>query len=97
MAAASRRLPDAMVSGIFTARSAAIRRTPRPPTPMLGVPQGSGPTGQARLSGHVLMENRHALVVDTRLTLATGNGGTRGRTRDGGGPPRQSSDHARCR
>ena len=36
------------------------------------VPQGAGPTCQARLSGHVLMENRHALVVDTRLTLATG-------------------------
>ena len=31
-----RRLPHAMVSGIFAARSAAIRRTPRPPTPMLG-------------------------------------------------------------
>jgi len=25
------------------------------------------------------------------------DGGTRGRARDGGGPPRQSSDHARCR
>src|SRR6516225_2971888 len=65
MAAARRRLPDAMVSGIFTARSAAIIRTPRP-TPMLGC--------TARVLaylGLVLMENRHALVVDTRLTLAT--------------------------
>ena len=33
-----------------------------------------GPGQPARLAylGHVLMENRHALVVDTRLTLATG-------------------------
>jgi hypothetical protein len=33
-----------------------------------------GPGRPARLAylGHVLMENRHALVVDTRLTLATG-------------------------
>jgi transposase len=33
-----------------------------------------GPGQPAKLSylGHVLMENRHALVVDTRLTLATG-------------------------
>src|SRR5437762_3526212 len=33
-----------------------------------------GPSQPAKLAylGHVLMENRHALVVDTRLTLATG-------------------------
>src|SRR5207244_9386178 len=33
-----------------------------------------GPGQPAKLAylGHVLMENRHALVVDTRLTLATG-------------------------
>ena len=33
-----------------------------------------GPGQPARLAylGHVLMENRHALVVDTRVTLATG-------------------------
>ena len=33
-----------------------------------------GPGQPAKLSylGHVLMENRHALVVDTRLSLATG-------------------------
>src|SRR5262245_12672300 len=33
-----------------------------------------GPGQPARLGylGHVLMENRHALVVDTGLTLATG-------------------------
>src|SRR6266850_1073955 len=32
-----------------------------------------GPGQPAKLAylGHVLMENRHALVVDTRLTLAT--------------------------
>src|SRR6266404_1511599 len=38
-------------------------------------PRESGGPGQpAKLAylGHVLMENRHALVVDTRLTLATG-------------------------
>ena len=37
--------------------------------------KGPGQPGQpAKLAylGHVLMENRHALVVDTRLTLATG-------------------------
>ena len=33
--------------------------------------RGSRPSSLAYL-GHVLMENRHALVVDTRLTLATG-------------------------
>src|SRR5689334_18777607 len=34
-----------------------------------------GPGQPAKLAylGHVLMENRHALVVDTRLTLATGS------------------------
>jgi hypothetical protein len=34
----------------------------------------NGPGQPAKLAylGHVLMENRHALVVDTRLTLATG-------------------------
>src|SRR5580700_10323317 len=33
-----------------------------------------GPGQPAKLAylGHVLMENRHALVVDTRLSLATG-------------------------
>jgi DDE family transposase len=33
--------------------------------------RGAGPPSWPYL-GHVLMENRHALVVDTRLTLATG-------------------------
>ena len=67
-----RRKPGA--SATFTVRSAAIRRTPRPRTPMLGCTargRGSRPSSLAYL-GHVLTENRHALVVDTRLTLATG-------------------------
>ena len=56
-----------------TVRSATTRRTPRPPIPMPGC------TARAWASrpnlpnlGHVLIENRHAVVVDTRLTLATG-------------------------
>jgi transposase len=34
--------------------------------------KGSGQPAKLAYLGHVLMENRHALVVDTRLTLATG-------------------------
>ena len=34
--------------------------------------KGPGQTAKLAYLGHVLMENRHALVVDTRLTLATG-------------------------
>jgi hypothetical protein len=46
------------------------------------------------------MENRHALVVDTRLIRADPGHRhcrTRGCVGDGGGPSGQSSDHARCR
>jgi hypothetical protein len=58
-----------------------------------------GPGQPAKLAylGHILMENRHALVVDTGLPLATGTAGARGRVGDGRGPTRQSTDHARCR
>jgi hypothetical protein len=57
-----------------------------------------GPGQPAKLAylGHVLIENRHALVVDTRLTLATGTA-----EREAGlemvAAPRQSPDHARRR
>jgi transposase len=34
--------------------------------------KGSGQPAKLAFLGHVMMENRHALVVDTRLTLATG-------------------------
>src|ERR1700751_3969939 len=34
--------------------------------------KGRGQAAKLAYMGHVLMENRHALVVDTRLTLATG-------------------------
>ncbi len=56
-----------------------------------------GPGQPAKLAylGHVLRENRHALVVDTRLTLATGSA-----EREAGlemVAARQSSDHARRR
>jgi transposase len=34
--------------------------------------KGSGQPAKLAYLGHVLMENRHALMVDTRLTLATG-------------------------
>ena len=62
-----------MASGIFTARNGATRRTPRRPILTPGFYR-KGPGQPAKLAylGHVLMENRQALVVDTRLTLATG-------------------------
>src|SRR6267154_3074736 len=73
MAAASRRLLAATASATFTARSAATRRTPRSPIPMPDcIAKGPGQPAKLAYLGHVLMENRHALVVDTRLTLATG-------------------------
>jgi len=34
--------------------------------------KGSGQPAQLAYMGHILMENRHALVIDTHLTLATG-------------------------
>lgn len=34
--------------------------------------KGDGPPAKLAFMGHVLMENRHALVVDVRLTAATG-------------------------
>jgi Transposase DDE domain len=43
------------------------------------------------------MENRHALVVDTRLTLATGTTKREVALAMVADPPRQSSDHARGR
>jgi hypothetical protein len=51
--------------------------------------KGSGQPAKLAYLGHVLMENRHALVVVARLTLATGTGAG-----DGCRPPRQSPDHA---
>ena len=50
-----------------------MRRTPRPPIPDARLYR-KGPGQPAKLAylGHILMENRHALVVGTRLTLATG-------------------------
>ena len=54
------------------ARSAATRPTPRSLIPMRGCTARGRVNGPSSPTGHVLMENRHALVVDTRLTLATG-------------------------
>src|SRR6516164_2873210 len=82
MAAASRRLPDAMVSG-FSRREAQqsdARLDHRPRCS--AVPQGSGPTGQARLSGAcsngepACSGGRHASDFGHR------DGGTRGRVAD---------------
>jgi transposase len=87
-----------------TARSAATKRTPRPRSRRSVVPQepapakAGGPGQPAKLAylGHVLMENRHALVVDTRLTMATGMIERRPRS-TWRRPTRQSPDYARCR
>ena len=49
-----------------------MRRTPRPPTPTRLYRKGPGQPAKLAYLGHALMENRHALVVDTRLTLTTG-------------------------
>jgi transposase len=67
---------------------------PQEPAPA----KAGGPSQPAKLAylGHVLMENRHALVVDTRLTLATGMTERRPRS-TWRRPTRQSPDYARCR
>src|ERR1700761_9379278 len=72
MAAASRRRRAAMASVTFTAKSAATRRTPPPPIPMPGCTVRGRANRPSSPIWDTLMENRHALVVDTRLTLATG-------------------------
>jgi hypothetical protein len=58
-----------------------------------------GPGQPARLAylGHVLMENRHALVVDTRLSLATGTAEREPAREMAADHPGQSPDHARGR
>ena len=62
-----------MGNGTSTARSAATRRHASVTDPDARLYR-KGPGQPAKLAslGHVLMENRHALLVDTRLTLATG-------------------------
>ncbi len=55
--------------------------------------KGSGQPAKLAYLGHVLIENRHALVVDARLTLATGRRSARRRWR-WLPPPRQSPDRA---
>ena len=42
----------------------------RPGSP--AVPKGPGKEAKLNYLGHVLMENRHGLAVQTRLTQATG-------------------------
>ena len=56
-----------------------------------------GPGQPARLGylGHVLMENRHALVDG--FDLGHRDSGARGRVGDGSRPTGQASDHAGCR
>src|ERR1700735_296185 len=55
------------------ARSGRTRLTPRPPIRTRGW-QGSPAAKESKLgfTGHLLMENKNGLVVDARLTLATG-------------------------
>jgi hypothetical protein len=52
-----------------------------------------GPGQPAKLAylGHVLMENRHALVVGTRLTLATGTA-----EREAMAVPKKSTQYSAC-
>jgi len=59
-----------MATAISMARSAATRRTPDPDARLYR--KGQGQPAKLAYLGHVLMGNRHALVVGTRLTLATG-------------------------
>jgi hypothetical protein len=72
MAAASRPHLAATASAISTASAAAMPRMPRPRSRCQAVPQSSGQPAQLCHMGHLLMENRSGLVVDTRLTHATG-------------------------
>jgi hypothetical protein len=58
--------------------------------------KGSGQPAKLAYLGHVLMENRHALLVDA-ADPGDRDGGARGGAGDGGGPRGQSSDHAGSR
>ena len=62
-----------MASAIFTARSAATPRMPRPRIPRRSFIARDG-AKEAKLSfmGHTLMENRSGLIVAAALTQATG-------------------------
>ena len=55
--------------------------------------KGSGKEAKLCYAGHVQMDNRHGLVVDTRLTQAGGRGTRRG-ARDGLGDGGSASSHA---
>src|SRR5881227_1880102 len=61
-----------MASVTSTARHAATRRTPRAPIHARLYKKAKGQAAKLCPMGHVLIENRHGLVVDTRTTLATG-------------------------
>jgi hypothetical protein len=55
------------------ASDAAMKRTALPRIPMLCWPRkGSGKEAKLSYSGHVLMENRNGLVVDTEVLQANG-------------------------
>jgi hypothetical protein len=58
-----------------------------------------GPGQPAKLAylGHVLMENQHALIVDTRLTLATGTAEREAGLEMVEARPGNHPDHAWCR
>src|SRR5438105_15186859 len=58
---------------IFTARSAAMKPTP-PPRMRMRSWRAKAMARSSKLcyGGHVLMENRNGLVINTRVTLATG-------------------------
>jgi hypothetical protein len=73
MAAASPRRRAEMASATFTASSEPTRRTLRPPTPEAKLyRKGKGKEAKLCFMGHVLMENRHGLIVDGRLGEANG-------------------------
>ena len=56
-----------------TDRREPTKRTPPRPIPRPGLAKGPGKEARLSYMGHVLMENRNGLVVDPRLTKASGN------------------------
>ena len=72
MARGSPPRPGATASGTSTASSGPTPPTPRPPTPRPGCRKGKGKEAKLCFMGHLLMENRHGLIVDGRLGEANG-------------------------
>jgi hypothetical protein len=69
----TRRMIPATPAWTFTASGAATQLTNRPPILRHGWPaRGAGKEAKLSYAGHVEMDNRHGLVVNTRLTQASG-------------------------